>query len=81
MSAQGAESSHRSISHPPMAPPTMVPEKLIPRAVYHPARTNGLGAATYEAATTFAAARTRRSTSLSVCASEMNMASNCDGGR
>jgi len=45
-SAHGAEPSHRSIAQPTRAPPAIVPEKLMPRAVYHPARTKGLRAAT-----------------------------------
>jgi len=42
-SAHGSEPIHRSTNQPTKAPPAIVPEKLIPRAVYHPARTNGLG--------------------------------------
>src|SRR5438132_553975 len=80
-SAQGAEPSHRSIIHPTAAPPAIVPEKLMPRAVYHPALTKGLVCVIYESTRTFLAARASRSRSPSVCASETNIASNCDGGR
>src|SRR5437870_10463013 len=49
-SAHGAEPNQRSIAQPNSAPPAIVPEKLMPRAVYHPARTNGLGCATQSGA-------------------------------
>lgn len=45
-SAQGAEASHRSITHPTTAPPAIVPEKFMPSAVYHPALTKGFGCVT-----------------------------------
>src|SRR5207247_9109272 len=49
-SAHGAEPNQRSITQPNSAPPAIVPEKLMPRAVYHPARTNGLDCATQSGA-------------------------------